>query len=234
MIQIRPAPRGTHLWHSGDPERSTRRAGRGRTWPTRDRAPRQGVTRCIPMRSKAPTGAGMRSCRQTLGRGRSCRGSQWRCQTIAAPMSGRPIPRPHTPHRSGVAVEDAKPIPAPMFNVKPSASADGSSSPGPTPACRIVVGRHGGFVRAVTSLYKDEGAERLQSPNAATGKPLKKKTCTAAGTLLEVPLTPRVSRVAPPQPICGHLSSRRLRCNVRFGRSEGSLRQARGRAAASG
>ena len=86
----------------------------------------------------------------------------------------------------------------------------------------------------VSSLYQDEGVERLQSPNAATGKPLKKKTCTAAGTLLEVPLTPRESCAAPPQPICGHVSSRRVRCNVRFGRSEGSLRQARGRAAASG
>ena len=171
------------------------------------------------MRSKAPTGAGMRSCRQTLGRGRSCRGSQWRCKTLAAPMFGRPIPRPHTPHHSGV---------------KPGASADGSSLPGPAPTCRIVVDRHGGFVPAVPSLYKDEGAERLQSPNAATGKPRRKKTCTATRTLLEVPLTPRVSRVAPPQPISGHLSSSRVRCNVRFGRTEGSARQARGRAAASG
>ena len=158
------------------------------------------------MRSKAPTGAGMRSCRQTLGRGRSCRGSQWRCQTIAAPMSGRPIPRPHS-HAAPLRGRGRRcqAHSGTMFDVKPGASADGSSSPGPTPACRIVVGRHGGFVRAVTSLHKDEGADRLQSPNAATGKPLKKKTCTAAGTLLEVPLTPRVSRVAPPQPICGHL-----------------------------
>ena len=90
-----------------------------------------------------------------------------------------------------------------MFDVKPGASADGSSSPGPTPACRIVVDHHGGFVPAVPSLYKDEGAERLQSPNAATGKPLKKNTCTAAGTLLEIPLTPRGSCAAPPQPISG-------------------------------
>ena len=177
----------------------------------------------------------MRSCRQTLGRGRSCRGRQpvempddrcagvWSADTPAAhaaPLRGRG--RRCQAH-SGT-----------MFDVKPGASADGSSLPGPTPTCRIGVDHHGGFVPAVPSLYKDEGAERLQSPNAATGKPLRKKTCTATGTLLEVPLTPLESRAAPPQPICGHLSSRRVRCNVRFGRSEGSLRQARGRAAASG
>ena len=122
-------------------------------------------------------------------------------------------PAAHAAPLRGRGVEDAKPPHSgTMFDVKPGASADGSSSPGPTPACRIVVDHHGGFVPAVPSLYKDEGAERLQSPNAATGKPLKKKTCTAAGTLLEVPLAPRVSRVAPPQPICGHLSSR---CDVR-------------------
>ena len=110
-----------------------------------------------------------------------------------------------------------------MFDVKPGASADGSSSPGPTPACRIVVDHHGGFVPAVPSLYKDEGAERLQSPNAATGKPLKKKTCTAAGTLLEVPLTPLESRAAPPQPIFGHLPSRRRSLQRSLRRSEGTV-----------
>ena len=129
---------------SGDPERSTRRAGRGRTWPTRDRAPHKGVTRCIPMRSKAPTGAGMRSCRQTLGRGRSCRGSQWRCQTIAAPMSGRPIPRPHTPHRSGVTVDDTKPIPAPRRVSLASVKVDGESHR--RPRGREVVARQRRFL----------------------------------------------------------------------------------------